>query len=306
METPQQVAAQVANAKLLGLGDDYVRTFRERIAAVSGQDVLAAARTAIHPDSAVIVLVGDGQKIYEKIKTMAPVDIVDAAGTPMTVADLTPKPGPLKIDRDQLVSRRDSFIVVVNGNPLGTFVSETAKGGDSLTYHETLSIPVARWSLDTRARLTLGTLEMRSIDQTGSMSNQPAETHLVFSGGRVKGRAQIPQPGGTPKVNAVDTTVVAGVIDQNAVSLVVPALPLEPQTAYTVFAFDASDGSVKPVQVAVTAAGILGVPAGMISVFQVQVTGTANPVVLYVTRDPPRRVVRVERMGQPMSFELVK
>ena len=39
LETPQQVAAQVANAKLLGLGDDYVRTFRERITAVSGQDV---------------------------------------------------------------------------------------------------------------------------------------------------------------------------------------------------------------------------------------------------------------------------
>jgi hypothetical protein len=148
-------------------------------------------------------------------------------------------------------------------------------------------------------------MEMRALEQTGSMSNQPAETRLVFAGGRVKGRAQIPQPGGTPKISQIDTTVAPGVIDVGAMSLIVPALPLEPQTGYTVFVFDAASGTVKPAQVTVLAVGNLGVPAGIFSVSQVQVMGP-QPLILYVTRETPRRVVKIERMGQPMSFELVK
>ena len=157
--------------------------------------MLLSARAATRPDSAIVVVVGDGEKIYDKIRMMGPVTIVDTEGKPLEAADLAPKAGPLNVDRAQLVSRRDSFIVIVNGNPLGTYVSETVAEGDSLTYREALSIPVARWNLDTRARLSLATLEMRSLDQTGSMAGQEAATHLVFSAGRVTGRAQIPQIG---------------------------------------------------------------------------------------------------------------
>jgi hypothetical protein len=137
------------------------------------------------------------------------------------------------------------------------------------------------------------------------MANQQADTHLTFAGGRVKGRAQIPQPGGTPKVASLDTAVAPGAVDQGALSLVVPALPLEPETSYTIAAFDAVDASVKPVQVTVMAVGSLGVPAGVFAVSQVQVMGP-QPLILYITRDTPRRIVKIERMGQPMSFELVK
>jgi hypothetical protein len=305
VETVQQLAGQVATSKLMGLGDDYLRTFREKVAAVTSADVMAAAKAAMRPDSAVVVIAGDGKALYEKVKTIAPVDIVDADGKALAVEDLTPTPGPLSVDKSQFVTRKDSFVVILNNNPLGTFTTEVVAQGDSLTYHENLAIPVARWSLDTKARLSLGSMEMKTLDQTGNMSNQAAETHLVYGRGRVKGRAQIPQQGGTPKNSTIDTTVAVGVVDAGALPLVVPGLPLEPQTSYTIFAFDAATASVKPVQVTVTAIGNLGVPAGIFPVSQVQVMGP-QPLVLYITRDTPRRVVKVERMGQPMSFELVK
>ena len=73
------------------------------------------------------------------------------------------------------------------------------------------------------------------------------------------------------KAAAFDTTVATGAIDQGVLSAIVPALPLEPETSYTLSAFDASDGSVKPVQVTVMAIGNLGVPAGLFPVSQVQV-----------------------------------
>src|SRR5204863_5364543 len=43
IETPSQIASQVANAKLLGLGDDYLRLYRERLSAVTALQARAAA-----------------------------------------------------------------------------------------------------------------------------------------------------------------------------------------------------------------------------------------------------------------------
>jgi len=48
------------------------------------------------------------------------------------------------------------------------------------------------------------------------------------------------------------------------------------------------------------------VPAGTFEVFRVSVTGGSVPLVLYVTQETPRRVVRLEAVGQPLVIELVK
>src|SRR5204863_6830355 len=77
METAQQVAGQVTAIRQLGLSADYLKTFRDRISAVTARDVTASAKAAMHPDSSVVVVVGDGQTIYDKLKATGPVDIVD-------------------------------------------------------------------------------------------------------------------------------------------------------------------------------------------------------------------------------------
>src|SRR5205814_7532711 len=43
IETPSQIASQVANVKLLGLGDDYLRLYRDRLAAVTALQARASA-----------------------------------------------------------------------------------------------------------------------------------------------------------------------------------------------------------------------------------------------------------------------
>jgi hypothetical protein len=305
VETPQQVATQLARAALLGLGPDHLRRYRERLAAVTAAEVQAAARAAIRPDSAVIVVAGDASKLYQKLRMLAPVEIQDRDGRPLAAGDLGPKAGPLELDRSQLTARRDSFLVLVQGNPLGTFVNETVIDGDSVVYRESLSLPVARWEQETVARLDRATLAMRDMVQKGQSGNQAGETRLTYSAGRVRGSVEIPQ-GGDTKRTEIDTVAVEGTVDQAVLPLVVPALALAPSTAYTLSVFDAASASVRPVTATVLAVGNLAVPAGVFPVFQVQVTGSSNAMILYITRDAPRRVVRVEQMGRPLSFELVR
>ena len=305
VETPQQVAGQVASAKLLGLGDDYLRTYRDRLNAVTPDDVKRAVAEVIQPDSAVIVVVGDGPKLYDKLKQIAPVSLVSPDGKPLTPDDLTPKAGPLVLDPKQFIARRDSFVVFVQGNPLGTMVNELIRAGDSLVYSEKLSIPVAKMGQETLIRLDPTKLDVRGVDQSGQMAGQEQKLHVVVENGRARGNAHTPQPGGTPKDMTIDTTLAPGTLEATAVPILVPGLALAPGMSFTVNALNGSDGSIKPVTIAVRAVGNLGVPAGVFPVFQVEIQGTQTPMLLYITREEPRRIIKIEQMGRPFSIELV-
>src|SRR5690606_5973288 len=57
IETAQQIAGAVSQARRLGLGTDYLHTYRTRLAAVSAAELQRAAQSAIRPDSALIVVV---------------------------------------------------------------------------------------------------------------------------------------------------------------------------------------------------------------------------------------------------------
>lgn len=308
IETPQQVAGQVSTVKLLGLPDDYLRTYRDQLAAVTASEVMAAARRVIRPDSAVIVVVGDGGAVYQKLAQIAPVRMVDTDGKQLAPEDLAPKAtGPVAFDRAQLVSRRDSFQVGVQGNALGYMTADLAVSPDSVVYVEETVIAAAGLRQTTRVRMDAATFATRAVDQTGGMGGQALEIHLVYQGGRVKGRAQTPDPrAGTPKVVDLDTALAQGTMDINAFQPLVAALPLAEGASISVAAFEASDNVTRTLAAKVTGVEDVRVPAGTFSAFRVEVAGGPQPFVFYVGREAPRRLLKIEIVGQPLAFELVK
>ena len=306
IETPQQIAGQVATQKRLRLGDDYLQRYRERIAAISADQARQAAARLIRPDSAVIVVVGDGAKIYEGLAAIAPVRIVDVDGNALTPADLIPTAAAVTLDAGQIVARRDSFAVMIQGNPMGAQVSEIKEEGDGLVYAEVTSIPLMGLTQNTRVRMERGSMAPLTIEQNGQIGGQATETRITVAGGRATGRAQSPQPGGQVKTVDVDTALAVGTFDTNQLQAVLPALALAEGASITVSVFNASDGSIKPVTFKVEGVEDVTVPAGTFSTFKVSMAGGDFPAVLYVSRETPRRVVKIEVVGQPVAFELVK
>ena len=73
-ETTSAVAQAVAIAQVYGLGDDYYTRYRERIRAVTADDVLRAAQNFLHPEKLLIVAVGDAAAIR------APMEQLGAGG----------------------------------------------------------------------------------------------------------------------------------------------------------------------------------------------------------------------------------
>jgi len=305
IETPRQIARVVTTARLLGLGPNYLRSYRQRLDAVSAVRARAAARRAYRRDALTIVVVGDAKEIYDKLKAIAPVRLVDIDGKPMTAADLNPVGGPVAFDRSQIVARTDSFQAVLQGNPFGAQVTTIQVAGDSIVFTEATTLGTFVQQRTTVV-LSAADLATRRSDQSGMVQSQKSEVHLVYADGRVKGTAIVPQAGGTPKTVAVDTTVPVGAIDDNALSLAVQALPLAEGKSFSLNVFSSGEGVTKVATIKVTGVENVTVPAGTFSAYRLEISGMQLPVVMHVSTESPRRLLRIAPIGAPLVFELVK
>jgi hypothetical protein len=303
IETPRQIAQVVTTARLLGLPADYIQRYRDRLAAVSGVRARAAAQRVFKRDALTIVVVGDAKTLYDKLKAIAPVRLVDVDGTTMDPAQLNPTGGPVAFDRSQIVARNDSSQALVQGNVFGGQTAKAIVTADSIVYTESTVIG----PFQQQSTVVLNSdLSMRRIDQTGLVQGQHTEIHLTYADGRVKGTSQTPQPGGSPKTITVDTTVAAGTIDDNALALLLPALPLEQGKTFKLNVFSSGEGASKVVSVKVAAIESVVVPAGTFPAYRLELSGMQLPIVMHVTQQAPRRLVRVAPTGAPLVFELVK
>ena len=305
IETPRQIAQVVTSARLLGLGSDYLQRYRDRLAAVSATRARAAAQRTYKRTALTIVVVGDAKVLYDKLKAIAPVRLVDIAGNALDPADLNPTVAAVVFDPTQVVAQRDSLQALVQGNVAGSQVYSIDVAGDSIVYTEVTTIAMA--GLQQRSTVVLNPdLTMRRSDQTGTVQGQQTTTHLDYSGGRVKGSAMAPQPSGTPKSFTIDTALAAGTIDDNALQLALLALPLERGKMFNLNVFSSGEGTTKIVNVKVAGVEQVQVPAGTFPAFRLELSGMQLPVVMHVSQQAPRRLIRVAPTGAPVVFELVK
>ena len=67
IETPSAIAMQVLNAVFYGLDLEELQTFRERVNAITVDDIQRVAKTYLHPDRLSIVLVGDANRFAPQL-----------------------------------------------------------------------------------------------------------------------------------------------------------------------------------------------------------------------------------------------
>ncbi|HXT29509.1 MAG TPA: hypothetical protein VN716_09525, partial [Vicinamibacterales bacterium] len=67
IETPSQIALQILNAVFFGLNLNELQTYRERVDAVTVDEVQRVARSYLHPDRLTVVLVGDASGFLKQL-----------------------------------------------------------------------------------------------------------------------------------------------------------------------------------------------------------------------------------------------
>jgi zinc protease len=81
-ETTAAIAAALSVLVVHGLPEDYYDRYRERVRAVTREQILEAARRHLHPDALQLVAVGDPAVVRERLTSLdfGPVALYDAAG----------------------------------------------------------------------------------------------------------------------------------------------------------------------------------------------------------------------------------
>ncbi len=304
VETAAQVASQVALARLLGLPSDYVQTFRQKLSAVTPLQAEAAAKAGISRDASLIVVVGDGAKIYDKLKMIAPVKIVGVDGTPMTPADFAVKTGALDLNLAALAARTDSFTVLFQGNPIGSQVAKLEKVPGGWKYTESTAIAMAGVQQNTTLTFS-DALQMQELHQAGSQGGQAAKIDVVYSGGRAKGKATTPSQAG-PKTVDVDAEMPKGAIDDNAMQPLVAAMKWGAGAKIPLAVFLSGKGTLSQFVLTVTGEEKVKVVAGEFDAWKVELSGAEAPATMWVTKGPVARVVKIVPAGAPISIELAK
>jgi zinc protease len=301
IESADQVAGAVANARLYGLAPDYVQTYRVRLGAVTAAQVQATAQATIRPQSAAIVVVGDGAKIYEQIKDVAPITIVDPEGKPLTPLDLSPKVAALELDMSAIVARRDSFAIRLNGAPVGWqrgVVEPTAEG-----YRYTEDLRLGGFVEQTTVLEFDRTGAMRSVKQTGKQQGQDVSIDVSYAGGRAKGSAKTPDPAtGQLKAVTIDTALAPGTLDDNALQALLPALRWRADATWTFNVLSAGQGELKPWTLKVTGTEPVKLGEQSVEAFRAELSGGPAPLVLWVSTGAPHRLLKLSIAGQPVEF----
>ena len=81
LETPQQVAARVATLVLHGLERDYWDTYRDKLAAITSDDLYRVAREYMHPNDLVIVASGNLEALESGMSEFGEIKIFNDEGT---------------------------------------------------------------------------------------------------------------------------------------------------------------------------------------------------------------------------------
>jgi predicted Zn-dependent peptidase len=82
-ETPAAIAAALSGIVVQRLPDDELERYRPTVAAVTAEEVRAAAETHIHPDRSAIVVVGDAERVEADLRAagLGEVEVVREVAT---------------------------------------------------------------------------------------------------------------------------------------------------------------------------------------------------------------------------------
>ena len=81
LETQEGLTDQLVQIKMMNLADDHLERYRDRVQAVTIEDIQRVAEKYVKPDEAALVVVGDGASVLEQIKPYSEdIEIYNTAG----------------------------------------------------------------------------------------------------------------------------------------------------------------------------------------------------------------------------------
>ena len=88
LETQEGLTDQLVQIKMLNLPDDYLERYRDRVQAVTVEDIQRIAQKYVKPDEAALTVVGDGASVLEQMRPYSEdIEVYNTAGKRKTAGE---------------------------------------------------------------------------------------------------------------------------------------------------------------------------------------------------------------------------
>ncbi|MDT8341306.1 MAG: insulinase family protein [Longimicrobiales bacterium] len=297
IETPQQVAAQVATNRLLGLPEDALETYRSRVAALDPDRVQGVFRQLVNPDRMVIVVVGDATVLLDQLRSFGPIRIETPEGEVLDAMALVARERSHTFNGAGLEPTRLTYQISFQDNPVGT-TERTLSRADDGTLTFTSIARLGPQSVTQSVTVEAADLTLVGTDATIALAGQEMGGRVRRQGNRLVG--SVSSPAG---VTEVDMEVPEGVMVSDMLELALWVSDLEEGDVIQVPLANVQTGSVENLSIRIGARSQLTVPAGTFEVIRVDIEGSEAQTA-WVRAEAPHIVVRVEPAAQPIVMEL--
>ena len=302
IETPRQVANQVATTQLRGLPKEYLETYRDRVAAVDAAEVQRVARKHFHPGNSVVIVVGDAAQIYDKVAEFGEVQLFDVEGNAISLAEVSVAASAFVFDPSVIEPITLVYTLNVQGNPMGETTTEVRResvdGRDVIMSNETAA--GMGFSSEQTLVFDAATFQGIEVDASQSMGAASMSVALALDGSMLKG--SVSKMDGT--TSEVDVEVPDGTLLPGMDTYVIWLSDFENDKEVKVPAFNATSGTLYSLKLKVVGESTITVPAGEFEVYEIDVSGGEASMKIYARKAAPHIVVKQEFLGQPVSLEL--
>jgi hypothetical protein len=292
IETPSQIARRVARNKLLGFDRKHLETYRDRLAAVSVEDVSRVMKTYMDPTRAYVVLVGDANEIMDKVGAVADVALHDIAGEPMDAAAMAVTGVDYEYDTASLGNMTATYSLTYQTMELGDLNVSLARKGDVIEVTSTMEGMI---KIDEKLHMRHENLAPISYRQEMVTPGGPIGMEYDFTDTAGSGVVRMPN---LPEPKEVTFEMVNGTIMDSAVDLAISCLPLEVNGSYKFPCVDSQSGSLVTVKATVMETASLETPAGTYDVYKVKLSRPDGDQYYYFGKDMPHLLVKMEMPAQ--------
>ena len=135
LETQEGLIDQLVQIKMLNLPADYLETYRDRVQAVTIEDIQRVANAYVRPDEAAVIIVGDGAAVMDQIRPYTEeIETYTTAGKRKeTVASVTPVSvvGEWAIEVETPLGQAIPATLAIKNEPSGLTAKITSEMGDA-------------------------------------------------------------------------------------------------------------------------------------------------------------------------------
>jgi zinc protease len=298
IQTANDVASQVALTRLKGLPIEDLLQRRERISAVSVDDVRRVAARYLRPDSLVVTVVGDAARVLAGLERIAPVELMDAEGRPMDRSALEVRASGESFDASRLRPYTAQYEILAQGNPFGTATNTLAREGDGWKHSMTGSFGAVQQTI---TAVWGPQWEPRTYGETYAGAFEGRADVRVENGRFVGNMIMPPQAGGA---KTFDAEAIAGAAWSQMDEAMLSTADLAEGKKIVIPVFNTSTGAVSPVTFTIGATESVTVPAGTFQAHRVQSEGGSSPLVIWLRAEGPHIVLKQEVVGQPVVVQL--